>query len=104
MLRQYSPSRVPDKLGIGRRALSTLASIGAIEGASSFNHALNYLDDAMFQALADQAAFEGVSDDQHFKDKVAFLQRRYNTGLNGEIEDSEEESPEAREYRRQTRG
>jgi hypothetical protein len=95
---------VPDKLGIGRRALSALASIGAIEGASSFNHALDFLGDAMFQALADQAAFEGVSEDQHFREKVAFLQRRYNTGLNGEVEEPEEESPEAREYRRQTRG
>lgn len=104
LLRQYAPNRAPGKDGGGRRALSALASLAAIAGAEDFEQALGLVGDAAFQALADQANLMGIPEHQHFQEKVAFLRRKYNTGMNIAEDVREKEDPVAREYRRQTQG
>lgn len=104
LLREYAPSRAPRKEGIGRRALSALASLAAIAGAEDFEQALGLVGDVAFQALADQAYLIGIPEHQHFREKIAVLKRKYNTGMNAVEAEEEAEDPVEREYRRQTQG
>ncbi|KAF3996202.1 hypothetical protein [Glaciimonas immobilis] len=60
LLREYSPSRAPSKEWVARRALSVVASFGALIGATDFNVALNALGDAAFSVLDNQAYGLGV--------------------------------------------
>lgn len=79
LLRKYSPTRTPSNNFIGQRALSAMASIAAIKGVSDFEAALNLLGNAAFQVLSDRAVKVGIPESQHFQEKVALLNRKYNT-------------------------
>ena len=103
LLRQYSPSRAPSKRWIGQRALGCLASIASVEGVDDFDQALNLVGDAAFQALADQAQNIGIPELQLFKEKVAVLNRRYNTRLNMRDDETADEVL-INEYRRLSKG
>lgn len=104
LLREYSPSRAPSKEWVGRRALSAMASIGALNGVKNFDAALAALGDAAFNVLDNQAYGLGLSHWDVFQEKVEILQRKYNTALNAPMPDATEDDPIAREYRRQTQG
>lgn len=104
LLREYSPSRAPSKAWIGRRALSLMASIGALNNVKDFEATLGALGDAAFAQLADQADFKGLHHVSHFLEKVEVLQRKYNTALNAPLPADPAEDPVAKEYRRQTQG
>lgn len=103
LIRQYSPSRAPNKQWLGQRALGAMASIASIEGINDFDEALNVLGNAAFQVLADQAFNVGIPEMQHFQEKVAVLNRKYNTSLNlGDDETAEDAL--VNEYRRLSKG
>ncbi|NMM28955.1 MAG: replication initiation factor [Glaciimonas sp.] len=104
LLREYSPSRAPSKEWVGRRALSAIASFGALIGTKDFDAALDALGDAAFNVLANQADYAGLHHVSHFLEKVETLQRKYNTALNAPLPDDTMEDPVAKEYRRQTQG
>lgn len=104
LLREYSPIRAPSKKWLGQRALGAMSSIGALEGVSDFNAALNLLGNAAFQVLADKAMEIGIPEFQHFEEKVAVLNRKYNTAMNLKEPEETGESVLAREYRRMTQG
>ncbi len=104
LLREYSPVRAPSLEWVGRRALSALASIGALKGIQTFDAALDALGDAAFNVLASQADQMGIHHQDHFLEKVEILQRRYNTALNVPTPDDPDDDPAAKEYRRQTQG
>lgn len=104
LLREYKPSRAPSKAWIGQRALSLMASVGALDGVQEFEAALSALGDAAFAQLAEQAEFKGLHHVNHFIEKVEILNRKYNTALNAPPPDDPSEDPAAKEYRRQTQG
>lgn len=104
LLREYSPSRAPSKEWVGRRALSAIASFGALIGAKDFDAALDALGDAAFNVLANQAEHAGLHHVSHFLEKVEVLQRKYNTALNVPLPGDPDDDPVAKEYRRQTQG
>lgn len=104
LLREYAPVRAPSLEWVGRRALSALASIGALQGIQTLDAALDALGDAAFNVLASQAELVGVHHQDYFLEKVEILQRRYNTALNAPAADDPDDDPVAREYRRQTQG
>ncbi|MEM4988796.1 hypothetical protein V8G57_15490 [Collimonas sp. H4R21] len=104
LLREYSPSRAPSKEWVGRRALSAMASIGALNGVKNFDAALAALGDAAFNVLDNQAYGLGLSHWDVFQEKVEVLQRKYNTALNTPTPGATEDDPIAKEYRRQTQG
>ena len=104
LLREYSPSRAPSKEWVGKRALSAIASFGALIGAADFDAAFDALGDAAFNVLAGQSEHIGVHHAEYFREKVAILHRKYNTALNAAEQPAQEDDPAAREYRRQTQG
>jgi len=104
LLREYTPYRAPSKAWIGQRALSLMASIGALDSVKEFEAALAALGDAAFAQLAEQADFKGLHHVNHFIEKVEILNRKYNTALNAPPPDESTEDPVAKEYRRQTQG
>lgn len=104
LLREYKPSRAPSKAWIGQRALSLMASVGALDSVQEFEAALSALGDAAFAQLAEQAEFKGLHHVNHFIEKVEILNRKYNTALNAPPPDDPNEDPAAKEYRRQTQG
>lgn len=104
LLREYTPYRAPSKAWIGQRALSLMASIGALDSVKEFEAALAALGDAAFAQLAEQADFKGLHHVNHFVEKVEILNRKYNTALNAPPPDESTEDPVAKEYRRQTQG
>jgi hypothetical protein len=104
LLREYSPTRAPSKEWVGRRALSSIASFGALIGATDFDSALNAVGDAAFNVLVNQADSVGVHHVSYFIEKIEILNRKYNTALNVPIPEEPEEDPIAKEYRRQTDG
>ena len=103
LLRTYSPSRVPSEESVARRALTSLASIGALRGLSNFDDAVDALEDAMYKCLDGQAFDLGITHNALFQEKVEILQRKYNTRLNPPLPEVEDKTF-AREYRRQTQG
>lgn len=104
LLRKYSPSRAPSKDYIGARALSAIASIGALVGVKDFNAAFNAVGDAAFNSLAGKADFLGLPHTDLFAEKVELLCRKYNTAINRPPPDETPLDPVTREYRRQTEG
>jgi len=103
LLRQYSPSRAPSRKWLGQRVLGALISLAALEGIKDLDKALNAAGDAAFQALSDQAAYIGIPEAQHFQEKVAVLNRKYNTALNLSDEETAEDVL-VNEYRRFSKG
>lgn len=104
LLREYSPSRAPSQEWVGRRALSAIASFGALIGAKDFDSAFDALGDAAFNVLAGQSEHIGIHHADHFREKVEILNRKYNTALNAPSPEATKEDPVAKEYRRQTEG
>ena len=104
LLRKYSPSRAPSKDWIGARALSAIASFGALVGAKDFDAAFNAVGDAAFNSLAGKADLLGLPHFQLFAEKVELLCRKYNTSVNAPPPEDTEPDPVSREYRRQTQG
>lgn len=104
LLREYKHSRAPSKAWIGQRALSLMASVGALDSVQEFEAALSALGNAAFAQLAEQAEFKGLHPVNHFIEKVEILNRKYNTALNAPPPDDLTEDPAAKEYRRQTQG
>jgi hypothetical protein len=104
LLREYSPSRAPSEEWVGRRALSAIASFGALIGAKDFDTAFGALGDAAFNVLANQANLVGVHHGNYFSEKVEILSRKYNTALNTPSPEVTKEDPVTREYLRQTQG
>ncbi len=103
LLRQYSPSRAPSKQWLGQRALGVMASMSSVEGIDDFDDALALLGNAAFQALSEQAQTIGIPELQHFKEKVAVLNRKYNTRLNLR-DDETADDVLVNEYRRLSKG
>ncbi len=103
LLRQYSPSRAPSVLWLGQRGLGVMTSIGAVTGTSDFDEALKRVGDASFQVLAQRALDLGIPESQHFEEKVAVLNRKYNTSLNLRDDETAEDAL-VREYRRMSSG
>jgi hypothetical protein len=104
LLRSYVPTRAPSKEWVARRALSAIASFGALVGAKDFELALEATADAAFAALSSQSEVNDVGQTQMFAEKVESLRRKYNTAFNGLPPVEVVPDPVAREYRRQTRG
>lgn len=104
LLREYSPSRAPGKEWVARRALSAIASFGALIGVQDFNAALDALGVAAFNVLDNQAFGIGLSHWDVFREKVEILHRKYNTAMNAPLPDDAAEDATTREYRRQTQG
>ena len=104
LLREYSPSRAPSEEWVARRALSAIASFGALIGTKDFNTALDALGNAAFNVLDNQAYQIGVSHWQVFHEKVEILNRKYNTALNAPLPEDTAEDPSEKEYRRHSQG
>jgi hypothetical protein len=104
LLREYSPCRAPSEEWVARRALSAIASFGALIGATDFNAAFDALGNAAFNVLDNQAFQIGLSHSDLFHEKVEVLNRKYNTALNSPPPEDTSEDPVIKEYRRQTQG
>ena len=104
LLRHYSPTRAPSIDYVGRRALSSIISLAALNGSKDFESALESIGNAAFQALADRASFAGIPESQLYTEKVALLARKYNTLTNDVVLQEPEPNPAEREYCRQTQG
>lgn len=104
LLREYSPTRAPSEEWVARRALSAIASFGALIGAKDFDAAFDALGNAAFNVLDNQAFQIGLSHKDVFREKMEILNRKYNTALNAPLPEATSEDTVTKEYRRQTQG
>ncbi|MDB5852862.1 MAG: replication initiation factor [Herminiimonas sp.] len=104
LLREYAPSRAPSQEWVARRALSAIASFGALIGTTDFNAAFDAIGNAAFNALDDQAHQVGISHWTMFREKVEILNRKYNTAFNETLPDTTTPDLSSWQYRRQIEG
>lgn len=104
LLREYSPSRAPSEEWVARRALSAIASFGALIGTTDFNAAFDAIGIAALNALDNQAYQVGISHWTMFREKVEILNRKYNTAFNETLPDTAKPDLSAWQYRRQSQG
>lgn len=82
LLRKYTASRAPTMAWLGSRCASVIASIGAVANLSDYDLAAAEAKKQGYDAMALQNGISGISVDQFFREKVAGLNREYNTRLN----------------------
>ncbi len=82
LLRKYTASRAPTMGWLGSRCASVIASIGAVANLSDYDLAAAEAKKQGYDAMALQNGISGISVDQFFREKVAGLNREYNTRLN----------------------
>jgi hypothetical protein len=101
--RTFTATRAPSRVWIGKRALSLVASMGSISGATNFEEASAELLHAASDALGDRYSMSGISLEAGFFEMVEINNRKYNLRLNDQADD-EDNDPLANSYFRAKSG
>jgi hypothetical protein len=106
LLRSYRPIRAPSPDWLGGRALSCIASLGALIGERDFDAAAHATAALAYDVLTRRNDLSGISHEQFFGEKVDSLTRTYNLRMNTPPEEDEniERAKWRIEYYRQSRG
>lgn len=91
--RAFTPSRAPSRQWLGARALSLIASMGAVAGMSDIADAQCELLNAASNALGDRFGLTGISLEQGFEEMVEIKNRKYNLKVNDPDPEDDPEAP-----------